>query len=78
MREIRASATTRPRISTAISTITNSFTSSQNPRRTSGNESLKSVGLKNVSRTFGQPSLVTTTVTSRPSTTTVETAETAS
>ena len=56
---MRANATSSPSTSTQISTTTNSLTSSQKPSSTSGNDALKSSQLKNVSFTFGQPSLVT-------------------
>jgi hypothetical protein len=63
-----------PSTSTIASTARKSLTSSQNPRRTSGNASRKAGHEKNVSRTSGQPWLVRMTVASVPSTTTVETA----
>ena len=55
---IRTSATTRPRIRTTISTTMKMRMSSQKPSATSGKDSLKTVALKNVSRTSGQPLLV--------------------
>ncbi len=50
----------------------NSFTSTQNPRSTSGNEVLNALQEKNVSRTLGHPELVRMIAASAPSTTTVE------
>ena len=47
--------------------------SSQNAFATSGNDSLKMVALKNVSRTAGQPLLVRISAASPPITTTLET-----
>jgi hypothetical protein len=59
--------------STTISTITNSFTSSQKPFRTSASDVFSDDHEKNVSRTVGQPLDVRIAAASRPSSATVET-----
>ena len=69
---MRISATTRPRTSTTISTTRNSLTSSQKPDRTSGKASLNALHEKKVSRTSGQPGLVSASAASPPRTMTDE------
>src|SRR3954454_2090088 len=76
-RLVRTRAMTRPTIRTATSIRQNILTSSQKAAATSGNESLKALQEKNVSRTVAQPGLVTASATSPPITTTDETAATA-
>jgi hypothetical protein len=73
-RTIRSRATRSPRASTTTSTIRKTRMSSQNPTRTSGKISLNFSQSKNVSRTSGQPWLVSTTAARPPITTTVDTA----
>src|SRR5690349_21072595 len=71
---IRTIATTRPSTSTIASTITNSFTSSQNARRIPGKLAVNWSHEKKVCWTSSQPGLVRMSAASPPSTTTLETA----
>src|SRR5689334_23271165 len=57
---------TRPTIRTATSITQNILMSSQKALATSGNESLNALQEKNVSRTLGQPGLVTASATNPP------------
>ena len=73
-REVRTNATTIPSASTTTSTMQNSFTSSQKPDSTVGNDRLKSGHEKNVCLTASHPGLVTTMAISPPITTSVDAA----
>ncbi len=73
-RLLRHRATGRARTSTTTSTTRKIFTSSQNPRRTSGNDSRNTAQSKNVLCTSDHPGLVTMSSARPPSTTTDDSA----